>query len=279
LIKNTVLLIRNGLFLVKNRPVREKNRRFFMPKMTFLSKKSRQGGKNMANSGNWLPGTREAQLNMAQVWLTVIPIRGSGWSIPAPELQELTACVSNAAAILQTALSGDRTHTITTECQRLFGELVAKMRFIKDRYFKTPPLMDEDYTALLLKVPDTTRSPRGDPKAQMTAEIRRSGTNMLILAYRYAEGTEHLADPHTDVSRQVRSGLLPPPGITPVGTDLTKVPTTPEELPDVFDTKRKTDYIYFPPGSSGKTAYFEIRIHNGKSGYGPWCPMFSAVVP
>jgi hypothetical protein len=50
---------------------------------------------------------------------------------------------------------------------------VAKMRFIKDRYFKTPPLVDEDYTALLLKVHDTTRSPRGTPKAQMTAEIGR----------------------------------------------------------------------------------------------------------
>jgi hypothetical protein len=113
----------------------------------------------------------------------------------------------------------------------------------------------------------------------MTAEIRRSGTDMLILAYHYAEGTEHLADPHTDISKQVRWGLLPPPGITPAGTDLTKVPTDPLELPEVFDTHRKTDIINFPIESSGKTAYFVIRLHNGKSGYGPYCPIFHAIVP
>jgi hypothetical protein len=70
----------------------------------------------------------------------------------------------------------------------------------------------------------------------MTAEIRRSGTDILILAYHYAEGTEHMADPHTDI-------------------------------------------INFPVESSGKTAYFVIRLHDGKSGYGPYYPIFHAIVP
>jgi hypothetical protein len=60
---------------------------------------------------------------------------------------------------------------------------------------------------------------------------------------------------------------------------LTKVPAGPLELPNVIDTHRKTDIINFPVGSSGKTAYFCIRLHNGKSGYGPWCPIFQAIVP
>jgi hypothetical protein len=72
---------------------------------------------------------------------------------------------------------------------------------------------------------------------------------------------------------------LPPPGVTPTGSDLTKAPTDPLELPEVFDTHRKTDIINFPIGSSGKTAYFVIRLHNSKSGYGPYCPIFQAVVP
>jgi hypothetical protein len=92
----------------------------------------------------------------------------------------------------------------------VFGVLVEKLRFIKDRCFKMPPLVDEDYTALLLKVPDITRSPQGTPKAQMTAEIGRSGTAMLILHYQYAEGAEVLADPHIDVRYQVCYGVLPP---------------------------------------------------------------------
>jgi hypothetical protein len=116
----------------------------------------------------------------------------------------------------------------------------------------------------------------------MTAEIGRSGTAMLILRYKYAEGTEALADPHTDVRYQVRYGVLPPPGISPTGTDLTKVPTEAVELPIVFATKRKKDIINFDPNNSGKTAYFDIRIENGTGGldgYGPWCPIFHAIVP
>jgi hypothetical protein len=139
--------------------------------------------------------------------------------------------------------------------------------------------VDEDYTALLLKIPDHTKTPRGEPKAQRTAEIGRAGTAMLILHYKYAEGTEALANPHTDIRNQVRYGLLPPPGADPSGTDLTKVPTVPEELPIVFASQRRKDVVYFTPSDSGKTCYFEIRIENGHNGYGPWCPMFHAVIP
>jgi hypothetical protein len=230
---------------------------------------------------NWLPGTREGQLNMAKVWATALQNKATAWGIPAGTSAELQTCITEAGNILQTALSSDRTATITTECQRLFGVLVEKMRFIKDRYYKTPPLVDEDYTSLLLKVPDTIRTPRGTPRAQITAEIWRSGTAMLILHYKYAEGTESLADPHTDVRYQVRYGVLPPSGTESAGTDLTKVPTTPEELPIVFATKRKKDIINFNPNDSGKIAYFYIRIENGtgENGYGPWCPMFHAIVP
>jgi hypothetical protein len=230
----------------------------------------------------WLPGTREGQLNMAKVWADAIQNKGTLWGIPATILPDLQASITESEQILQTSLSADRTPAIITECQRLFGVLVEKLRFIKDRYFKTPPLLDEDYTALLLKVPDKTRSPRGTPRAQITAEIGRSGTAMLILHYKYAEGTESLADPHTDVRYQVRYGVLPPPGLDPASTDLTKIPTLPEELPVVFSTKRKKDIINFNSTDSGKTAYFDIRIDNGvggDAGYGPWCPIFHAIVP
>jgi hypothetical protein len=216
---------------------------------------------------------------MAKVWATTIQTKGTAWNIPAGTQSELQMAITEAETILQTALSADRTTAITAECQRLFGVLIEKMRFIKDRYYKSPPLVNEDFIALLLKIPDTVRSKRGTPKAQKTAEIGRSGTAMLILHYKYAEGTESLADPHTDVRYQVRYGVLPPPGVEPTGTDLAKVPSTPEELPIVFSTKRKKDIINFAPGDSGKTAWFDIRIENGTGEYGPWCPMFHAVIP
>jgi hypothetical protein len=233
----------------------------------------------MSTSKDWLPHSRTEQLNMAKVWYTVMDQKKALWNIPQSVLDEFQPLITAAETILAQLDSPDRTTVITAEANRIFGELITHMRFIKDRYVKSPPLVSEDYRSILLNEPDNTRTPRGDPRAQMTAEIRRSGTDMLILAYHYAEGTEHLADPHTDISRQVRWGLLPPPGVAPVGTDLTKIPATALELPEVFDTRRKTDIINFPIGSSGKTAYFCIRLHNGKSGYGPYCPIFSAVVP
>jgi hypothetical protein len=216
---------------------------------------------------------------MSKVWLAALTAKKTAWNIPQTVIDSLPPLITAADAVLAQLDSPDRTTVITAEANRVFGELTSLMRFIKDRHFKTPPLVDEDYTSLLLNIPDTTRTPRGDPRAQMAAEIRRSGTDMLILAYKYAEGTEHLADPHTDISKQLRWGLLPPRGDTPARTELAKAPVDPLELPNVIDTHRKTDIVTFPVGSSGKTAYFCIRLHNGKSGYGPWCPIFQAVVP
>jgi hypothetical protein len=216
---------------------------------------------------------------MSRLWIEIFEKQGTAWGIPPVDVTELSAAFDKAQAILQTALSADRTPAVTTECQRIFSDLIQKMRYIKDRYLKIPPLVEEDFTSLLLKAPDPTRSRRGTPKAQMTAEIGRSGTAMLILHYKYAEGTEMLANPDTDLRYQVRYGLLPPPGLTPASRDIMTIPREPEDLPIVFSTKRKKDIVNFEPNDSGKTAYFCIRIENGSGQYGPWCPVFSAIVP
>jgi hypothetical protein len=241
-VKNSLFATENRVFAMENKPLSTINKPAAWT----------AGRKKEINMADWLPSTREGQLNMAKVWHSVIGIRGLGWGIPPATVQELQAAANEAEIALQNAQSSDRTPTLTAECQRIFGVLVEKMRFVKDRYFKTPPLVEEDYTALLLKKPDTTRSPRGTPKAQMTAEIGRSGTAMLILHYKYAEGTESLADPHTNIRYQVRYGVLPPPGILLAGTDLTKIPTEAVELPIVFATKRKKDIINFDPNELRK---------------------------
>ena len=93
----------------------------------------------MASRGNWLPGDREGQLNMAKVWYSVVQSRGGTWGIPPQTMTDLQTATGNAETILQAAQSSDRTPAITTECQRIFGELVAKTRFIKNRYFKNTP--------------------------------------------------------------------------------------------------------------------------------------------
>jgi hypothetical protein len=115
----------------------------------------------------------------------------------------------------------------------------------------------------------------------MTAEIRRTGTARLFLKLVYAEGTESLADPHTDMEYQIRWGKHSPlnPASNPGAGEIAAVPVLAEELPVVFTTKRKRELIAFEAGDSGKTAYFAIRIGNGNNEYGQWCPLFSAVIP
>jgi hypothetical protein len=178
-------------------------------------------------------------------------------------------------------MSGERTPVITAQCREVFNALEEKMRFLKNRYFLSPPLSPADYASLLLNEPDTTHSPRGTPKAQMTAEIGRTGTARLFLRLVYAEGTESLADPHTDMEYQIRWGKYSPahPASNPGTGEIAAAPVLAEELPVVFTTKRKRELIAFEAGDSGKTAYFAIRIGNGNNEYGQWCPLFSAVIP
>lgn len=228
---------------------------------------------------DWMAKSRTEQIITGKIWVPLMELNAVLWGIPTEIIHDFKTVLAEAEKILQTAMSADRSPTITTECQRIFSDLVAKMRFIKDRYFKKPPLRDEDFTALLLDIPDTTRTPRGTPKAQKTAEIGRSGTAMLILKYKYAEGTETLADPHTDIACQVRYGVLPVVEENRRPLDLTKPPTEPEELPMVFSSSRRKDIIEFDPKDSGKTAYFCIRLENRRTDYGPWCPIFHAIVP
>lgn len=49
---------------------------------------------------DWLPSTREGQLNMAKVWHSVIGIRGSGWGIPPATVQELQVATGEAEIAL-----------------------------------------------------------------------------------------------------------------------------------------------------------------------------------
>jgi hypothetical protein len=216
---------------------------------------------------------------MAKVWMAILGVKITDWKLDQIEVLELGNKWSAANEIFVKANPAERTAAITAECQRLFADLTSHMRYLKDRYLKSPPLQDEDFVTLLLKIPDSTKSPRGEPKAQRTAVIGRSGTAMLILMYKYAEGTESLANPHTDIKTQIRWGILPPPGIAPTGIELTKVPTIAEELPNVLESGRKKDIYTFQQTDSGKTAYFAIRISNDKGGYGPWCPIFHAIIP
>ena len=54
---------------------------------------------------------------------------------------------------------------------------------------------------------------------------------------------------------------------------------SPDQLAADEFTRRKRHAIAFPAEDSGKTAWFALRVENGKGGKGPWGEMFSAIIP
>ncbi|MDR2551862.1 MAG: hypothetical protein LBD31_01660, partial [Treponema sp.] len=87
-----------------------------------------------------VPYRRDDVLNMGQVWMTVMAQKGAAWGIPQTEVLALGDLVSTASAALATAKGSDRNHKTTAACKAAFKALIAKLRFLKERYVHAPPL-------------------------------------------------------------------------------------------------------------------------------------------
>ncbi|MDR0376094.1 MAG: hypothetical protein LBH85_10330 [Treponema sp.] len=237
----------------------------------------------MPYEGNWLPGRRELQLAMAKNWLVVLEARAKAWKVPSTEVAELQTLTVAAGAALAMAQSSERTPVVTANCKAAFDALIAKMRFIKSRWFLSPPLTDADIISLELKPKDSTRTPVPPPAAQAEADISRPGVHLLDLHLRPAAGSP--PDPHrSDYGHRVYYGVLPPGGAsgeaaTGAKRELSKAPGSGDDLPHSRFTRRKKELFDFPAEDSGKTVYFCVRYENAKGEPGPWGPMFSSIIP
>jgi len=92
----------------------------------------------MAQTEDWLPTSRQGQLDIAKKWLNVLKAAESGgkWSIPGgvlPELEELTDAAEAALAIVKN--EEICTPAAITRSKTAFEALIAKMRDIKKWYF------------------------------------------------------------------------------------------------------------------------------------------------
>jgi hypothetical protein len=221
----------------------------------------------MSKTTDWLPGTREAQLEMARNWQDVAGTSGSAWGIPPGVMQNFDTLISTAANALEAAKNETtRTPVATAQCKEAFDALIAAMRDMKRRYFLAPPLLDSYFISLGLKPHDTTPTQSGVPTAQVTIETYLVGRHELGVRIIYITGTP--TDPANKGYRIWYSVIAP--GETP--------PANPDDLRKSFFTKRKKDVIEFEFGDSGKIAYFAVQIENeGKKG--PWGPLTSALIP
>lgn len=238
----------------------------------------------MSKNTDWMPTNRIGQLERAKNWNAILAVKGAGWGIPAGDMGELKTLTDRAQTLLDTAMSADRTATITAQCNEAFDLLKAKMRFIKERYFHTPPLTNDDLVSLGLKPKDTVRTPIGRPDIQVQIIISIPGPHILDLHLRPAEGMTS-ADPRSLYRYLIRWGIMPqggPSSLDQTGSDprlLTKVPSRPEDFPLVFSTKRRTHPLEFNLDDSGKTLFATAAFQNPGGIDGPYCSIVSQLIP
>ncbi|MDR1174609.1 MAG: hypothetical protein LBK83_03960 [Treponema sp.] len=236
----------------------------------------------MSYSEHWLPGKRAEQVAMAKDWVTVLKSpEAASWNVPAAQVTELEALTTAAEVILAAAEGRERTMVITEQCREAFEAMVAKMRYIKNRFFFVPPLTNANLVGLGLKA-EKSSAPILAPDAQVEADVIYLGIHLLELRIRPVAG--FTPDPRSDYGFRIYYGIMPPGGASieaalGINRELVKPPVSGKELPHSVFTRRKRERFDFSAEDSGKRVYFCIHYENAKGDVGPFGPIFSAIIP
>ena len=158
----------------------------------------------------WLSAIRSRILETGKICPVIVALKVGLWNIPNTVFAELNDRFMEAGTALKEAQAAPRGEVLNTRVRVTFEKLAACMRDIKARYFKQPPLLDEDFVALLLKPPKKKYSPIGKPTAQVIADIILHGAHLLRLVhFRTVNGPS--ADPRADFWTYSYYGFTGPP--------------------------------------------------------------------
>jgi hypothetical protein len=237
----------------------------------------------MPHGEHWLPDRRADQIFMAMNWVQTLksPV-AEEWNVPPAEVTEFEALTVKAKEVLDVAVSSLRNMVVTERCRGAFDALIAKMRFIKNRFFFVPPLTTANLVGLGLK-PAKSSSPAGASKIGATAEVTYPGPYRLELHIRLLGGDS--PERHRgNFAFRIHYGIMPAGGASVeaalgVKRELVKPPVSGKELPHVVFTRRRKEGFDFSGDDSGKRVYFCIRCQNENGKLGPFGPIFSAIIP
>jgi len=239
----------------------------------------------MPKNKDWLPGKREDQLAMAKQWRGALVEPGPDshpyfemWGMPEADVDDLALLAANAEdALIRVKNTADRTHVTVVNCNEAFKALVAKMRYIKKRFFYVPPLTEADIARLGLNPEDMEPTPIHAPTAQPEADIAFPGIHLVELRNIRPSAAGMPPDPRSDYRAVIHYGLTGMPTETH-HFRIADEPKSGHELPDHVPTRRK-HYLFDFDGESGNTVYFCLRYENEKGDAGPFGPIAKAVIP
>jgi hypothetical protein len=211
--------------------------------------------------------------------------RRTAWGIPTEEFTEYGTRYGAAQEALQKVLDkAERTHVMTVQCEEAFASLKEKMRFFRDRYFKSPPLAAADWAALGFREKDTRPTPVPAPAGVPGPSLSYpGGPHALLVHLGPMAGTQPLAG-ESGYGYAIYVGVMPPGGATleqaaSVKHYLMTPPGDGAGLQHYRFTRRKKEPLAFEAAESGMTAYVCCRYENQKGQTGNWGPVVSAVIP
>jgi len=140
--------------------------------------------------------------------------------------------------------------------------------YIQGYVARNPLVTNQDREMMGLSIRDTI------PTAVEAPTVRAMGK----VVYKGAGLIELLVMPEGDISESARAYY----GNKIVYEVMDMEAAAPQSIRDLNEsrfTRRKKEKFVFQPEDSGKRIYFSIRYENSKGDAGPWCPIFSAVIP
>ncbi|MDR2519316.1 MAG: hypothetical protein LBD13_07915 [Spirochaetaceae bacterium] len=91
----------------------------------------------------WLPAERLLIVQKAGTWGGVLAVKAGSWGVPNGVVTTLHDRTNEAEDALNAAMASPRSEVLNARVRAAFERLIAAMQDIKDRYFKSPPLLEE----------------------------------------------------------------------------------------------------------------------------------------
>ena len=215
---------------------------------------------------DWLPASREARLQMANAWETVLPAKKTLWNIPESAIDTLHERAGVLSSFLETPIA-NRTSYINAGIRNAEKMLVEQMRDMKKRYFYDPPLIDADFILLGLKPKDVVPTYIGIPTGIPVLSITYDKTGRIQLNINVIDSNQ--PDSRSNYGFKISYGIF--------SQDQT-APTLAESLHEHRFTRQKKIRFSFNPADKGKIVYFCARCENSKGMEGDWSQIVSTFI-
>jgi hypothetical protein len=213
-----------------------------------------------------MPGKRANQLEMAKVWITQLPLANGAWTITPLEISELADFADDAERSMDRAAADKGSEVANARAREAFAAMIRCMRFIHQRRFFTPPMLDSDWLRLGLRPRDLIRTPHIDVKEVVEYELRLRNIREVLVDF-WIKGADHKAKPAGYDGAVIIWDILDAP------------PPDPSSLTRHTMASKTPHALEFTEEERGKTVYIALAWQNERGLIGAWSEIQSAVVP